>query len=231
MRKKLLMAGVLFLLIFQACSSNEDLSTGQNSSTKTIQKNVLRTARSDSGTLSDYVSTQLSIQSEIKNLLDNEKDADFSLIQSGIDRVKTVEELESLYNSAKIGRSRELISLYEKMNDNSLAFRESNADFYSKYTEEERTRMLTNEVDLQLNYKETTDTADRRRNCQSAFVTAGNRCMRNYAIEIGGSVLVGVFTGGVGGVIAGGMATTHMIVCNSDAETDYRSCVRSGGIR
>lgn len=228
MRKKLLMAGVLFLLIFQACSSNEDLSTGQNSSTKTIQKNVLRTARSDSGTLSDYVSTQLSIQSEIKNLLDNEKDADFSLIQSGIDRVNTVEELESLYNSAKIGRSRELISMYEKMNDNSLAFRESNADFYSKYTEEERTRMLTNEVDLQLNYDESTRMANGK-DCQAGFVKASNRCMRNYAITMGGAALVGIFSGGTGAVIGGAVATTNMIVCNSDAETDYRGCVREGG--
>lgn len=230
MRKKLFVAGALFLLVFQSCSSSEDLSTGQDPNMKVTQKASLKNGRSSSGTLANYVSAQLNIQSEIKNILDNEKNADFSLIQSRIDRVKTVEELEKLYKSAKIERSRELISMYEKMRNNSQAFRDSNADFYSKYNEEERGRMLTNEIDQQLGYDENARMANGR-NCQAGYVRASNRCMRNYAITMGGAVLVGVFSGGTGAVIGGAVATTNMIVCNSDAETDYRTCVRDGGTR
>lgn len=230
MRKKLFVAGVLFLLVFQSCSSNEDLSSNRDAALKVEGNNSLKNGREGSGILSKYVSDQLNIQSEIKSILDNEKNADFSLIQSKIDRVTTVEELESLYKSAKIERSRELISMYEKMRDDSQAFRDSNAGFYSKFTEEERTRMLTNEIDQQLNYNEN-DGVTGRRNCQAGYVRASNRCMRNYAITMGGAVLVGIFSGGTGAVIGGAVATTNMIVCNSDAETDYRGCVREGGIR
>lgn len=228
MRKKLFIVGTMFLLVFQSCSSNEDLSTGKDSNADLTQKVSLKNGKLSSEALSNYVSVQLSIQSEIKSILDNEKNANFSVIQSGINRINTVEELEILYKSAKVEHSKELISMYEKLRDNSKSFRDSNSDFYSKYNEGERRKMLTNEIDQQLGYNEN-GTLTGRRNCHSAFMTASNRCMRDYAIEIGGSVLVGVFTGGVGGVIAGGIATAHMVVCNSDAESDYQGCVRNGG--
>ncbi|MBK1897968.1 hypothetical protein [Chryseobacterium paridis] len=223
------MVGALFLLVFQSCSSNEDLSNFQDSSLTVSEKVSLKSREASSRNLSEYVSTQLSIQSDIKDIMDNEKNADFSMIQSEIERIKTSEELEKLYKAAKIVHIKELITLYEKMRDQSQSFRDSNADFYAKYNDDERTRILTNEIDLQLGY--TGRMANVTTNCQSSFATASKRCMRNYAIEIGGSVLVGVFTGGVGGAIAGGLATAHMVACNSDAESDYHTCVRGGGIR
>lgn len=230
MKKNLFVVGACLLLMLQSCHNTDDLS-GQDTVVKTESstKTLSRKGETDNQTLSGYVKNQLAIQAEIKAIMDTEINADISLIQSRINSVQTVAELEALYREAKIERFNDLISLYTNMADNTQAFRNANPEFYSQYTEEKRASILTQEIDLQLNYGEETDLTERIRNCHAEFTSATRRCMRNFAIEVGMSAVGGIFTGGAGAIIGGGAATVHMVVCNSDADSDYHGCVRAGG--
>ncbi|EJL72443.1 hypothetical protein [Chryseobacterium populi] len=229
MKKSLFVVGACLLLMLQSCHNTDDLSVQDTPvKTESHSKALSRIGETDNQTLSGYVKNQLAIQSGIKVILDSEVNADFSLIQSRISSVTTVEELEALYKEAKIERFNDLISSYTSMADNTQAFRNANPEFYSRYTEEQRTAMLTQEIDLQLNYREES-ALTARRNCHTEFTSASRRCMRNFAIEVGMSAVGGIFTGGAGAVVGGAAATVHMVVCNSDADSDYHGCVRAGG--
>ena len=229
MRKKLFVVGVLSLLsIFQSCNNGEEISNEKNSSVEKTASSYSSRLTSDSKTLSGYVANILATQTEIKSILDSESNANFAMIQSGMQNVKTIEDLELLYRNANITHIEELISLYKNISTDSETFSKSNPEFYSRYTDEERLNLLTQEIDSQLGYSEA-EGLSARTNCHAVFMKATRRCMRNYAIEIAGSVAVGVFTGGIGGGIAAGIATVHMIACNGDADIDYHDCVEEGG--
>ncbi|MEY8761682.1 hypothetical protein [Chryseobacterium tongliaoense] len=229
MKKNLFVVGACLLLMLQSCHNTDDLS-GQDTTVKTEShsKAFSRLGETNNQTLPDYVKNQLAIQAEIKAILDSEPNADHFLIQSRINSVTTVDELETLYKEAKIVRFNDLISSYTNMADNTQAFRNANQGFYTKYTEEQRKVMLAQEIDLQLSYTEDAGVMARR-NCHLEFTSASRRCMRNFVIEVGMSAIGGIFTGGAGAIIGGGAATVHMVVCNSDADSDYHGCVKAGG--
>jgi hypothetical protein len=223
MQKKLFAAGILFLLVFQSCNNNEDLPSQDTRIENKISDNA---AGSSSKTLSGYVTSQLSIQSEIKTLLESEKNVNYSLIQSSLQSITSIEGLEQLYNNANVEHRAELLSLFAELNSNTEVFIKSNPGFYSNYTEKERLDLLTVEIDAQLG--DASGTAARE-NCHAGFVKATKRCMRTFALEASFAVVGGIFTGGIGGAIGGALATTHMVICNSDADTDYHQCVSAGG--
>lgn len=219
MKKQLFIAGMLFLLVAQSCSSNDELSS-QNDQQKKEMDNRLT---SDSKTLSGYIKNQLTISTKIKDLLDQEKGADFSMIQTGLEKVKTVDDLKMLYKNANVKNIDQLITLYQELNSNTQTFVGNNPDFYSKYKEEERLSLLTNEIDSQLDASNIFGTA--RANCQGNFATASKRCMRNYLMSMTVAVVGGTISFGAGAIIAGAAATAVMIACNSDAESDYHTCM------
>lgn len=229
MKTKLSIAGVLFLLAFQSCDNraSEELSS-QNGTIKVSSSkgNNLARLSFDSKSLSGYISNQLALQLEVKNLLDNEKNVDYSLIQSELQNVETIEQLELLYKNANILHGEELISLYNEMNSNSEIFINNNKDFYTKYTQDQRSTLIIEEIDRQLGYD---DNLAARVNCHANFVKASNRCMRNYAISMTGVAVSGFFSFGVSTVVGGAVATTMMVMCNSDADEDYHDCVKGGG--
>jgi len=227
MRKKLLLIGVISLLsISQSCSNSEELSS-KNTSQVEKTNGMSNRMMSNSKSLSGYVSDILSIQTEIKSILDNESNANFSMIQSGIENVKTVEDLKLLYRNANVIHVEELISLYTEMSQSSETFIKSNSEFYTNFNEEKRKQIIYNEIDTQLGYNEFSETA--RTNCHANFTKASGRCMRNYAIAMTGVAVSGFFSFGVGTVVGGAVATTMMIMCNSDADADYHDCVHDGG--
>lgn len=230
MKKKLFVAGMLFLLTFQSCSNNDEL-TGQESGAKIEKSNIsnrLNARSADSKSLSGFIANQLSIEAEIKDLLDNESKVDYSGIQLGLDKIRTIEELQSLLKSSNIVEAEKLILLYQEMDSNNEMFINSNPEFYSKYNEEERQKILTAEIDSRLGYNEETG-ALAKTNCQANFTKASNRCMRTYAIAMAGVAVSGFFSLGVGTAVGGTVATIAMIACNSDAEDDYHDCVKDGG--
>lgn len=229
MRKKLLVIGILSLLsIFQSCNNDGELSTNDNNSsiTETTNSYGSRLA-SDSKTLSGYITNILSIQTEIISILDSESNANFAMIQSGMQNVKTVKDLELLYRNANVTHIEELISLYETMGSNSETFIKSNPDFYSNYTEEKRSELMISEIDNQLGYID--DDLQARTNCHNNYVKANNRCLRNFAITMTGVAVSGFFSFGVSTVVGGAAATIMVQFCVHDAEIDYSDCVHDGG--
>ncbi|RKT01123.1 hypothetical protein [Chryseobacterium defluvii] len=230
MRKKLFVAGACMLLAFQSCNNNDELS-GQDHSTitktETTNQSSVSRVTSDSQSLSGYVSNQIATQTEIKNLLDNETNVDYSAIQAGLQNIQTIEELELLYKNANVVRAEELVSLYEELNSNTEIFINSNRDFYANYSEEDRLRLLSAEIDSQLSYNDSETFA--RTNCHANFVKASKRCMKKFAMEVGLAAIGGIFTGGTTAVIGSGIATVNMIMCNADADEDYHDCVHEGG--
>ena len=223
MKKNLFVTGMLFLQIFQSCN-NDELSL-QNVTSTTEKSNTSRLAF-DSKTLSGFVSNQLILQAQVKELLVVEKNVDYSMIQSGLQNVKTIEDIHLLYKNANITHGEELISLYKEMSLNAETFIKNNSDFYSKYNKEERLEIITKEIDSQLRYD---DGLSSKVDCHTNFVKASNRCMRNYAISMTGVAVSGFFSFGVGTVVGGAVATTMMVACNSDADSDYHDCVKGGG--
>lgn len=230
MRKKLFATGVFLLLVFQSCNNNEELSYQDNAQMIKVETSgdaVFAKLAAESQTLQGFVANEIAIAAQIKTLLDNEVNVNYSMIQTGIGNVKTVEELELLYRNANVSHAVELISLYEELSLNTQTFINSNPEFYSLYTEEERTEFINNEIDTQLEYNEASVFA--KTNCHANFVKASKRCMKKFAMEVGLAAIGGIFTGGTTAVIGSGVATVNMIMCNADADEDYHDCVHEGG--
>ncbi|GAB0155366.1 hypothetical protein CHRYSEOSP005_06270 [Chryseobacterium sp. Alg-005] len=228
MKKKLFVAGACLLLVFQSCN-NEELSQGntQMMKTETSGDAIMGRAAAESQTLQGFVANQLAIDAEIKAILDSETNVDYSMIQAGLEKVQTTEELEQLYRDANVNRAEELISLYNELNLHSEAFIKSNPDFYSNNTEEVRTKLITAEIDAQIGYSD--DSAMMKANCHANFVKASKRCMRNYAITMSFAAVSGFISFGASTVVGAAAATAVMIACNADADEDYHDCVQDGG--
>ncbi|WP_292008411.1 hypothetical protein [Chryseobacterium sp.] len=227
MKQKLFVAGMLsFLTVFQSCNSNDDLPLQD---TGFGNESISETSKLSLRTLSSYVAELLSDQVEIQNILDREKNVNHSLIQSKINSITTEKELETLYRDAGVRNIKGLITLYRKIGENTKVFVEENKEFYSRYNEKERESMLIKEIDSQLGYDEQ-EGAFFKKDCHATYVKTSRRCMRNYAISMAGVAASGLISLGAGTVIGGAVATTMMIICNSDAETDYHSCVKEGGL-
>ncbi|RMZ57966.1 hypothetical protein D1632_16810 [Chryseobacterium nematophagum] len=226
MERKLFVAAVLSIITLQSCHDEDVLI---QESTVSIEKNMNIAYRgSESNMISEYVQKQLSVQYEIKEIVEKEKNINFPLLQSKMGRVSTIEELEALYKEAGIHNIKELIERYERLKRNTIDFQQTHSDFFLQYNEEKRRELLISEMDRQLGNLGNNGLLARN-DCHAGFVRASKMCMRNYGIEVVGSAAVGAFTGGVGGVIAGSIATAHMVACNSDAERDYHICVKEGG--
>lgn len=228
MRKKLFVVGVLSLLsIFQSCNNGEEISNEKNSSVEKTASSYSSRLTSDSKTLSGYVTNILATQTEIKSILDSENNANFAMIQSGMQNVKTVEDLELLYRNANVTHIEELISLYESMGNNSEIFINNNPDFYSNYTEKNRSELIINEIDIQLGYTE--GDLQARTNCHNNYVKGNKRCLRNFAITMTGVAVSGFFSFGVSTVVGGAVGTIMLQACVHDTEIDYSDCVKDGG--
>ncbi|UZT99962.1 hypothetical protein ODZ84_10515 [Chryseobacterium fluminis] len=161
------------------------------------------------------------IETKIKDLLNQEKGANFSMIQAGLEKVKTIDDLKLLYKNANVKNIDQFIALYQEQESNANFFIKNNSEFYSKYSKEERHMLVTEEIDAQLNQLGTVLKAD----CQTKFATASRRCMRNYAMSMTVAVVGGAISFGAGAVLAGAAATAVMIACNADAEADYHTCM------
>ncbi|MBB4806409.1 hypothetical protein HNP38_001681 [Chryseobacterium defluvii] len=230
MKKKLFIAGVSLFMIFQSCT-NEELSSQSDPQMMKTEINSSSTAgrsASESHTLKGFVANQLAIDAEIKTLLDEEVNINYSAIQAGLGNVKTNEELEQLYRNANVTHAEELVSLYKELSLHTEAFIKSNKDFYSSYNEEDRARLITAEIDSQIGYHEESGIMSKA-NCHANYVKASNRCMRNYAITMSFAAVSGFVSFGASTVIGAAAATAVMIACNSDADEDYHDCVHAGG--
>lgn len=66
-----------------------------------------------------------------------------------------------------------------------------------------------------------------KESCDNTFDKNKSRCLRNYAIDLGAGVLIGIGTGAIGGIIAIGVAEIRYSTCMSDAEEDWHDCLNS----
>jgi hypothetical protein len=229
MKKNLFVTGILCLLMFQSCNNTNDSLIDQEHAKVGNQSSINQSiSDSKSLSLSGFIANQILIETKIKDLLDNESKVNYSEIQLGLDKIKTIEELQSLLKNANISEAEQLISLYQQLGSNTEKFINSNPEFYSKYSEEERQNLLITEIDSQLGYDEVLGITAKT-NCHANFVKASNRCMKKFVMETGLAVVGGIFTGGTTAVLGGAAATIGLVMCNADADEDYHDCVHEGG--
>lgn len=74
------------------------------------------------------------------------------------------------------------------------------------------------------NKKQNSQNQSAKSSCAAKWNTAIDRCKITYAVESGLSAVAGVFTGGVGGLIAYAGATAHWSLCLKWSRDDYYDC-------
>ena len=75
------------------------------------------------------------------------------------------------------------------------------------------------------NYNNVINTTEARRSCYEQWQVAAGRCNRNFAIAGTGAVVAAGLTGGLGGLITGGIAMANFWNCRQDALDDYNDCI------
>ena len=92
-----------------------------------------------------------------------------------------------------------------------------------------RNKLLIESLDISfknIDYNVVMSTSSSRSGCYGQWQKAVGRCNRNFAIAGTGAVLAAGFTGGIGGLIGGGVACAVLWSCKSDALDDYNDCVQ-----
>lgn len=113
-----------------------------------------------------------------------------------------------------------IASLVLELNMASIAFAEDNSEF-GNLSEEEIEAAIINELNLNFN-----DTQFMSRSCASTYQTARERCERTYVFSVGVSLVVGIFTGGVGAAVGTVVASVNGINCIDNAFHDYMDCIQ-----
>ena len=178
--------------------------------------------------LLNYTNAFLKNDVEIINLLSKNigLKLDDSFIKN-LQNCKSEEEVAVLFSKSNIQNSSELISQIKNGIELTNNFKNNNSDFY-KNDENSRNELLTKSLDISFNntnYNVVLNSPSAKRSCYGEWSVAVNRCNRNFAIAGTGAVIAAGFTGGIGGLISGGVACAVLWYCKSDALDDYNDCI------
>ena len=175
----------------------------------------------------DFVAKHLEITSRIHHILSEKylNDKNFILDGNKINKFTTQEELDSYLESIGFDNSikiefinllKEEINLYKKL--------DSNPNF-SNLDNNEKEKLISNKIILfQEKTIKNSSISIASRSCVQQWNVEIDRCERNYALETGLSIVGGIFSGGVGGLIGFAGATAHWTFCIKDARDDYYDC-------
>ena len=178
--------------------------------------------------LLNYTNAFLKNDVEIINLLSKNKGLklDDSFMKN-IQNCKSEEEVAVLFSRSNIQNSSDLISQIKKGIELTNNFKKNNPDFY-KNDEKTRSELLTKSLDVSFNntdYNVVLSSPSAKRSCYGQWQVAVGRCNRNFAIAGTAAVIAAGFTGGIGGLIGGGVACAVLWNCKSDALDDYNDCI------
>lgn len=175
----------------------------------------------------NFVAKHLEITSRIHHILSEKylNDKNFILDGNKINKFTTQEELDSYLESIGFDNSikiefinllKEEINLYKKLDSNPS---------FSNLENSEKEKLISNKITL---FQEKTNNNSSNfiasRSCAQQWNVEIDRCERNYALETRLSIIGGIFSGGVGGLIGFAGATAHWTFCIKDARDDYYDC-------
>lgn len=182
----------------------------------------------ESITVDSYAEKHIEITNKIYNILSNKYLNDENFIFDGnvITKLNNEQELDKYL--LKIGfdenEKKEFLSLMKE--DEMLIYNLSNHNEEFKLLDEKSKREVISSK-LEFYYDKTNPIRKNKltaRTCNEQWDVDISRCKRNYTLETGLSVVGGIFTGGVGGLIGFAGATAHWTFCLKDARDDYYDC-------
>ena len=159
--------------------------------------------------LLNYTNAFLKNDVEVISLLSKNKDLklDDTFVKT-LQNCKSEEEIIVLFSKNNIQNSSELLSQIKKGIELTNNFKKSNPEFY-KNDEKTRTDLLTKSLDVSFNntdYNVAMSSPSAKRSCYQQWQVAVGRCNRNFAIAGTAAVIAAGLTGGIGGLIGGGVA-------------------------
>jgi hypothetical protein len=176
--------------------------------------------------LNQYVRRLLEINSRYDfELLNNDSektnvnDFDVNLLQEALSQ-NNHDDIKEVFDMAGYTNPDVIANLIVELNMVSIAFADDNPEF-SNYSEEEIEVAMVNELNLIFD-----DSQFMSRSCASTYQTVRERCERAYTFSVGVSLVVGLFTGGVGAAVGTVVATINGANCIDNAFHDYMDCIQ-----
>lgn len=210
----------IYLLVVFICANFITSCTKEN------LDNQLDNQNNTEENLLAYSKQSIANQLKIKNELSKNNSVDFNNFTAKLNLCKNESELKLLFENIGINNSQSIILLLKKETDLQNTFRKENSQFY-KLNENEKNKLFNTSIDLAFNeIISNTSIFNKQKlvSCESTLNTATSRCDRNFAICGAGAVLAAGFTGGLGGLIGGGVCMADFYFCNDDAKADFQSC-------
>lgn len=230
--KKILVIALVGLAFITSCSKEENFSSEKKDSNVTVvSKSVSGITISDKldENLNNYFGSLLSEQKLIiGELSESENVLDESFIDA-IDSVKSEEDLRQLLNENGITNSENIILSFNNIELIKENFINNNKEFY-ELLESDRNLIFEQYLDENLDSvygKVDAGSGSGGPSCAGQYNTSIRRAQRNFAICGSGAVLAAGFTGGVGGLIGGGVCMATYYFAIQDAREDYANCINN----
>lgn len=167
----------------------------------------------------DFVEKNINLSNQIIELLNRESNLNFSNFPQDINNI---EQLRTAFVNSGVTKIDDLLNLLTIRNETATEFINNNKDFNSlkQITKDRIINDAFNSI-----YVSDNNEASRSRSCYQQWLVQAGRCNRNFAIAGTGAVIAAGLTGGVGGLIGGGIACSVLWFCKSDALDDYNDCM------
>lgn len=210
MKKKVSIISILLIIIsFFTFSCNREESKSENLSIDSFAERHVQLTNKIYDILSNkYLNDKNFIfNGDIITKFKNEKELDDYLLKIGFNENEKTEFLSLMREDKillnKFSIENEEFKTLDKISKEKIIF--SKIDFYN-----EKINPISNNITA--------------RSCAEQWNVDISRCKRNYALETGLSIIGGIATGGVGGLIGFAGATAHWTFCLKDARDDYYDC-------
>lgn len=214
---KFLILPIIAILMFSSCSEDSDINTTENEN---------RHSRVHFVTLEEYAEKHLTYTNKIYDILADYylKDQNFILELDRVSKFTNEDELFDYMSEIGINSESQDTLVYLMKQDMILHenLNKTNVDFASLKLTDKKIAIKDAIINSPL-FPES-DNNMIYRTCIEQWNVDISRCKRDYAIETGISIIGGVLTGGVGGLIGYTAATIHWTFCLSDAKDDYYAC-------
>lgn len=174
-------------------------------------------------TLEEYASKHITLTNALSNLLLLEKNIDLEILENSADVFEDNKALRALLNEANIVN-------IDSIEDNILAIQNNTNNYLrsssnNSISQIEYVKIIANEIDTQLESKYEDGIFFAKSSCMSRFRTAVSRCERNWYIGVAALGVSAFFTLGIGSIVGAAVVGGQLLLCHSDAQSDYDNCM------
>ena len=162
----------------------------------------------------EYLNTHLELINDFSYTIAMEEDIE--AFESKLNSTISKQNLSDSFKIANFEKYEELTNLFMDIQYNLQSYVETHRVEFSEIE-------LTNFLEAKMNSKDEVDFLKSDK-CYDQWVRADRRCQRAYWLSLGGSIVGGLFTGGVGTLVGLSVTLANGILCVNDAGEDLRNC-------